>query len=585
MDGNNPFRAILGNPILARAILSNPAFAQAILSNPALAQQLLNPQPFGNNLLNPQPVGGNPLAPQLLGNDKHTYGPLVGNEIRLFTLHPSPDFCSELRGSLRRVNLGSPPPYKALSYVWGKGIPGDAINIITGVTIGHLSITAHLANILRYIREPHAEQDLWIDAVCIDQSNDLGKGHQVARMRDIYRKCEVDIAWLGDPSSNDEQLLRIEQDMDVIAEATKGSGNMRLRTPGKLVFGVRLWSRVWIVQELASARNVILRLRNAQLSWDAISTHIATFGSHPPFHRAEPICSLRRKMHAGELETTLSDTLFAFCNREAGNPSDMVNALLGIVGQHHDLAPDYVSSTGVVFAKATEAQKTSWAVHFAWPLRGIGRLRTGISIMSRAPRDFCAGGDFDERSWKVLNGAVLQLDGYLLGEIGPGTWGCDLTDGVCGATSEPKFRALWRTMTIDCEQVGPLGANGQAEAVFRQAQLFREESGYPAGIDTFSPWCYWLEIARDWKFYRSDWGFFVMARTQARDGGFIAIAKGAKVPLILREVACRKTCGGLCGGHPHFEMVSPAYVHGVMDGEIASLAASSLVTTSRLFIP
>ncbi len=70
----------------------------------------------------------------------------------------------------------------------------------------------------------------------------------------------------------------------------------------------------------------------------------------------------------------------------------------------------------------------------------------------------------------------------------------------------------------------------------------------------------WRRIKRNWFSYVSKEGLFVMAREYVSEEDLIAVIEEAKVPLILRF-------GSQQGGHDHYEIVSPAYVHGYMDGE------------------
>jgi len=62
-------------------------------------------------------------------------------------------------------------------------------------------ISAHLTDIFVHIQKPDVGRDLWIDAVCIDQTNDVERGRQVEMMGDIYQNCTADLAWIEDPKS------------------------------------------------------------------------------------------------------------------------------------------------------------------------------------------------------------------------------------------------------------------------------------------------------------------------------------------------------------------------------------------------
>ena len=58
-------------------------------------------------------------------------------------------------------------------------------------------LTHNLALALRHIRHTERPRIVWIDALSIDQSNDVEKGPQVALMSEIYRLASRVVAWLG----------------------------------------------------------------------------------------------------------------------------------------------------------------------------------------------------------------------------------------------------------------------------------------------------------------------------------------------------------------------------------------------------
>ena len=59
------------------------------------------------------------------------------------------------------------------------------------------SISTNLFIALERLRDEHTTRVLWIDSICIGQSNNAEKAHQVSPKRDIYRRaCQV-VVWLG----------------------------------------------------------------------------------------------------------------------------------------------------------------------------------------------------------------------------------------------------------------------------------------------------------------------------------------------------------------------------------------------------
>jgi hypothetical protein len=72
--------------------------------------------------------------------------------------------------------------YQALSYVWGDATMQHSITLN-----GHIHhVTGNLLAALHRLRMPTIVRKLWIDALCIDQSNVAERNTQVKMMKRIY---------------------------------------------------------------------------------------------------------------------------------------------------------------------------------------------------------------------------------------------------------------------------------------------------------------------------------------------------------------------------------------------------------------
>lgn len=60
--------------------------------------------------------------------------------------------------------------------------------------MGEIRITKNCHDALLYLRDKTHPQMLWIDSICIDQSNIDEANKQVAMMREIYGKAKVVLA-------------------------------------------------------------------------------------------------------------------------------------------------------------------------------------------------------------------------------------------------------------------------------------------------------------------------------------------------------------------------------------------------------
>ncbi|KAE9380966.1 hypothetical protein N431DRAFT_459871 [Stipitochalara longipes BDJ] len=122
-------------------------------------------------------------------------------DIRLLKLHPSLDHFSELHSEIFHAQLStSIIPYEALSYTWGDNKQNNQLLISDNA----LAITSNLDSALRRLRLTHEPRVLWVDAICINQSDVSEKNIQVPLMREIYEFANKTVVWFGE--ENDAQV-------------------------------------------------------------------------------------------------------------------------------------------------------------------------------------------------------------------------------------------------------------------------------------------------------------------------------------------------------------------------------------------
>lgn len=108
-----------------------------------------------------------------------------------------------LVGVLETVSLASAPNFVALSYVWGSETD-KAPFILNGAEV---QVTKNLSIALRHLQQDTEQIWLWIDALCVDQSNVKEKNEQVLHMRDIYAAAESVTVWLGPAADNSDLIM------------------------------------------------------------------------------------------------------------------------------------------------------------------------------------------------------------------------------------------------------------------------------------------------------------------------------------------------------------------------------------------
>ncbi|KAJ4345892.1 uncharacterized protein N0V89_012028 [Didymosphaeria variabile] len=114
--------------------------------------------------------------------------------------------------------IAAPLKFKALSYTWGTAEKTSFLKL----NRTQLNITPSLHTALQYIASQQEDIYLWVDQVCIDQSNGAEKSEQVLLMSDIYRKAEQTLVWLGPAADRSDELMDLWLDIGQKAEKTAG---------------------------------------------------------------------------------------------------------------------------------------------------------------------------------------------------------------------------------------------------------------------------------------------------------------------------------------------------------------------------
>lgn len=188
----------------------------------------------------------------------YQYQPLPRNTIlsyRTFTLGPAADFAAAIKGSLNICSVtcsDSEGPcftqFEGLSYTWGDATVTGTIEFENG---SYLPIAANLESFLRYRRNPEESIALWIDAICINQSDIEEKNYQVQAMGRIFTLACPLTVWLGAPSDDSNLAMQALRRFSLDMPFAKLSCSSEDAKAIKALLSRPWWSRAWIVQELA----------------------------------------------------------------------------------------------------------------------------------------------------------------------------------------------------------------------------------------------------------------------------------------------------------------------------------------------
>lgn len=282
------------------------------------------------------------------------YDPLEPKRsIRLLRISKPDEWDDPMALSLTTYPLtdGAFPKYTALSYTWGT----SGRNVEVSIDGARATITESLLEGLQHLRKTQQQRDdiggfWWIDMLCINQQCIPERNHQVAMMRDIFQSASLVVAWLGMTSGfeygpHDNPTLHVpSQDSDHPNAVDRGGLPIITldRTSARDILSRPYWGRVWIIQELCVAKDIIVMSDSLCISWstfgwilqgtEAIFSSALGTLSVPDFRLLIPynLVDLRNTIRNGEGKRSLGSLLTFASQSEATNPRDRVYSLLGL---------------------------------------------------------------------------------------------------------------------------------------------------------------------------------------------------------------------------------------------------------------
>jgi hypothetical protein len=287
---------------------------------------------------------------------KYVYTTLQEDEIRLVTLLPQsaglPIFCN-----MSHVSLESEPIYEALSYTWGAREALTTISFNDRTMVVRRNLWMALSH-LRHLTEPRV---LWIDAICIDQSNNDERRSQVSKMFKIYEQASMVAVWLGEQEDGSDRAF---ESLEIIAKfaSNRRSGEDLLEenavdTTAILTLCQRTyWKRLWIIQELQAAKRIELYCGSKVMAWATFRRVVGEkylwklLDEWLDLRASDSITSspagvlVRRKRST---TSTLKRLLYLHANSQCEDPRDKIYGLLSLASdcQNGGLRPDYSIST------------------------------------------------------------------------------------------------------------------------------------------------------------------------------------------------------------------------------------------------
>jgi hypothetical protein len=277
-------------------------------------------------------------------------------------------------------------------------------------SIGYINITENLHSALQNLRKHDKMLVLWVDAICIDQSNIPERNSQVSNIPQVYTEAASVLVWLGTDDTqehdgrvcldfftelaaliksssdskdeeqevNNEDLWRkrfeINQRVSKFLDKTKPRSiisfllrpwfRRRWFVPASLYktdtrpinsFLSRPWfRRRWIVQEVVLGRKVLVHCGESSIEWNKFELALTELfendkGGFSKEHRTT-LRTMSRIRHTvlGVRSQVPLDTLLEFESFICADPKDRLYALYGVIQHWFPGLPDNEVQTGSV---------------------------------------------------------------------------------------------------------------------------------------------------------------------------------------------------------------------------------------------
>lgn len=303
--------------------------------------------------------------------------PVINPSSQTRILHLSSSREHGITCRLSVIPIDEPPPYEALSYVWGSA---EDLEVIT--VDGHaFRVTQNLYAALNSLVPPEeAVRMLWIDAICINQGteqSDLAeRSQQVRIMARIFSGATNVIAYLGEPYPGLSEAMEF---FTVVSGGQQSQVDRLARSPDCSIsqvcealiyfFNKPWWNRIWTVQEHISGRKVVFQFGQLHIDSDIVRDAIDNaftpeIEARVAFTKLEMTsltnffgASAKMKILSTSYNgTSLLNVLGNFRNRASGDPRDKIYSLMGLCpSSHHVVDLDYTMSPEQLFQNFTLA--------------------------------------------------------------------------------------------------------------------------------------------------------------------------------------------------------------------------------------
>ena len=318
----------------------------------------------------------------------YEYLPLPSpSSIRLLRLQPGL-LPSPVQCLMSTYEIKDGPAFEALSYTWGQkiehriGCDNDEGNGIENS--GHyIDIHESLWLALQKLRDETKERVMWIDAICISQTDPKERNDQVLLMRELFGRAESIVIWLGEESHDSSAAFTLIS--RIVSAAASEQANspvdakkfIRAQDLGGLalpdhfdpawkaldsLFWRPWFTRVWVIQEITVAKDAVVICGSSHCQWSHLITtakyvedHSLTAITRVDPQRVIKFVDLSQRFREG-LPQLLLELLSQARDSYSTDDRDKVFALLGIAAdaEYSLLKPNYSKPLVDVYTTLTK---------------------------------------------------------------------------------------------------------------------------------------------------------------------------------------------------------------------------------------
>jgi hypothetical protein len=284
---------------------------------------------------------------------------------------------------------------------WGHSFGAETILVDqTEITIG-----ANLYAALFYLRQPRKKRVLWIDALCINQNDIQERSQQVSLMRRIYMGASQVVSFVGaeitdlDIGLDFIELLNSNLSKQKFLPLVRHYQYVRQWKAVETLWSQEYWRRVWIIQEVVVASNLVICYGHRSVPWArfsgvikqlmelSVNGELRGYISMLCFTGPAMLDRLRERRELSGQGWPLA-TLLQLCSdtqTQSTDPRDKIYGLLGLqdpVADHADILYLRSQNDSERQPRGIEAEERSRS-------RGHGHIRGGststTSSLSREP--------------------------------------------------------------------------------------------------------------------------------------------------------------------------------------------------------